>query len=425
MKILKSVLASLAACVLLTSCGSDTNILGESTDKISAFNIEKDENTILLENLNKSIDAATSTKNTLNNTNLKFLMDGKNAFPALEQLIKNAKKSFYLEVFIFHNDYTGKKIAELLSQKARQGLEVRVLYDYVGNSNVKLMSDMAKNGVIVETFNKDLFGKVGVNITHRKVFIADGEKAITGGMNIGENYEYDWHDTMVSYEGEAVKATLKEFLADWKLAGGKITPLMQAQSNAPVPIKDGLKTYPMRVTVTSPKEQGKKVGIKRMFLSAIDNAKKNIKIAMPYFSDDEFIKHIIAAKQRGVDVKALMPYKSDQKLFDVMSTLTTNQLVEAGVDVHRIGAKSQRFSHSKLMTVDDVWSTVGSCNADTRAFHDNQELNVAISDPAFTQEVNKSFFDYHIEDSVKGEFKKVPWYNRGAYSFLEELDYLI
>ncbi|MFN8576446.1 MAG: phosphatidylserine/phosphatidylglycerophosphate/cardiolipin synthase family protein [Candidatus Sericytochromatia bacterium] len=426
MKALKTFLASLTTCVLLTSCGTDTNILGESQGKISTFSTEKDENTILLENLNKSIDIATSTKNTLNNYNIKFLMDGKNAFPAIENLIKTAKKSIYIEVFLFHDDYTGKKFSELLSQKAKQGLDVRLVYDFTGNSKVKLISDMAKNGVKVQTFNKDVFGKVGVNITHRKMFIADGEKAITGGMNIGENYEYDWHDTMVYYEGEAVKDTIREFIADWKLAGGTtFSYAMEEYLYKEFPKKDGVKTYPIRVAVTSPKEQGKKVQLKRMFLSAIDNAKKNIKVAMPYFSDDEFINHLIAAKQRGVDVKALMPYKSDQKLFDAMGTITTNQLVEAGIDVYRTGFKSGKFSHSKIMTIDDAWATIGSCNADARAFHDNQEFNVAISDVAFAQEVNKTFFDYHIQDSAKGVFKKVPWYKKQTYSFLEEMDYLI
>lgn len=426
MKIFKSALTVLTASILLSSCGTESNILGSSQDKISAFSIEQDENALLLENLNKSIDAATLTKNTNNNTNIKFFMSGQQAFPEMMNLIKNAKKSIYLEVYLFHNDYTGKKFAELLSQKAKQGVEVRVLYDYVGNNNVKLMSDMAKNGVIVETFNKDFFGKVGINITHRKILIADGIKAMTGGMNIGEHYEYEWDDTMVSYEGGSVRDTLKEFMVDWKLAGGKATPLMNKYISEPVIAREGLRTVPVRVAVTSPKENSiKKTSLKKMFLSAIDNSKKNIKVAMPYFSDDEFINHLIAAKQRGVHVEAFMPYKSDQKLFDIMGTITTNQLVEAGIDVYRTGAKSGKFSHSKLMTVDNVWTTIGSCNADARAFHDNQELNIAISDPILTQEINKTFFEHHIQDSVKGAYKKVAWYKKGVYSFIEEMDDLI
>ncbi len=426
MKSFKLCVASLVSAVILSACGTESNLLSSDSGKISALSIEKDENTINLERMNKSIDLATSTKNSVNNINLKFYMNGNMAFPAMEKLIKEAKESIYLEVFIFHNDYTGKKMAELLSQKAKQGLQVRVLYDYIGNSNVKLMSDMAKNGVIVETFNKDLFRKVGVNITHRKLLIADGQRAITGGMNIGEKYEYEWNDTMAGFEGESVKYALKEFMADWQMSGGKSTTLMQKYISTPVAvIPDELRKYQVRVAVTSPREKSKKTGIKNMMLSAIDSAQKNIKVAMPYFSDDEFINHLIAARQRGVKVTALMPYTSDQKLFDVMGTVTTNQLMKADIEVFRTGWKDNSFSHSKMMTVDNIWTTIGSCNADARAFHDNQELNIAVSDPEYTQEVNKVFFDYQIQKSALGEIKKVSFLKKGFYSFIEELDYLI
>ena len=426
MKMLKLSVVSLVSCLILSACGSESSLLSNTADrKISAFNVERDENSIALENMNKSIDMATSTKNTTNNVNLKFYMNGNMAFPALEKLIKEAKESIYIEIFLFHNDYTGKKMAELLSQKAKQGVQVRFLYDYAGNKNVQLMTYMAKNGVIVEAFNKDLFKKVGINITHRKLFIADGERAITGGMNIGEHYEYVWDDTMAGFEGESVKHALKEFMADWQMAGGKTTNLMQKYLNTPFIPAPEAKTYPVRVAVTSPREKNKKNGIQKMMLSAIDSAKKNIKVAMPYFSDDDFINHLIAAQQRGVKVTALMPFKSDQKLFDIMGTVTTNQLVKAGIDVFRTGWKDNSFSHSKIMTIDDIWSTVGSCNADARAFHDNQELNIAVSDTQYTQEVNKVFFDSQIQKSAKGEFKKVSFLKEGFYSFIEELDYLI
>ncbi|RYX95696.1 phosphatidylserine/phosphatidylglycerophosphate/cardiolipin synthase family protein, partial [bacterium] len=399
---------SLVSCFILAACGTESNLLGTSPDgKISAFSLEQDENAIDLANMNKSIDLATSTKNTVNNINLKFYYGGSQGFPAIYDLIKNAKESIYIEMFIFHNDYTGKKIAELLSQKAKQGLEVRVLYDYVGNSNVSLMTSMAKSGVVVQPFNQALVSKSGVNITHRKVFVADGVRGMTGGMNIGEKYEYEWDDTMAGFEGEAVKYMLKEFMADWRLAGGKTTSLMQAHLNTPFVAPEESKKYTVRVAVTSPREQGKRTGIKNMMIAAIDSAKKNIKVAMPYFSDDDFINHLIAARQRGVKVTALMPLKSDQKLFDIMGTVSTNQLVQANVEVFRTGWKDNSFSHSKVMTIDDQWATVGSCNADARAFNDNQELNIAVSDPEYTQRINKAFFDTQIQKSAKGEFKKV------------------
>ncbi|MBC7473243.1 MAG: phosphatidylserine/phosphatidylglycerophosphate/cardiolipin synthase family protein [Candidatus Sericytochromatia bacterium] len=409
--------------MLLIGCGQQLPLTSvNSLGVITAQSVD-DASTNNLQNINNAIDFATSTKSSTNNYNVKFYMDGKNAYPAMEELIVNAKESINIELYIFKDDYTGKRFADALVQKVKEGVEVNLIYDYLGNTNVKVMNYMAKNGVRIETYNKELLTKTGVNISHRKIFIADGQRAIIGGMNIGEEYESKWHDTMVSYEGDAVKATLKEFIYDWnKASGSKLTTLMQKALENPIVAKDELKKSPLRVAVTSPKEQGKKIAIKRMFLSAIDTAKDNIKVAMPYFSDDDFINHLLNAKKRGVKVTALMPSKSDQKLFDILSTVTTNQLVQGGVEVFRTGVKDNTFSHSKVMTVDNVWTTLGSCNADYRAFNDNQELNIGISDPEFTQNINKEFFGYHIDNSEKGQFKKIPWYKKPFYSLIEGLD---
>ena len=146
---------------------------------------------------------------------------------------------------------------------------------------------------------------------------------------------------------------------------------------------------------------------------------------MPYFSDDEFIEHLIFASKRGVKVQAYMPKKNNQKLFDTVSAITSNQLVQGNVEVYRTGAKDNAFSHSKVLTVDSIWSTIGSCNADHRAFHVNQELNVGISSPNFAREVNSVFFDFHLGNSEKWEYKKVPWYKKPLYSFIEGMDDLI
>ncbi len=415
-----SFFALVISSILLAGCGNPIN----SLNNVSGVSAQSFVTPVNIDNIgiNNSIDFATGTKNTFNNINVKFFMDGKNAYPALENLIMGAKESLYIEVFQFNNDFTGRKFADALVNKHKEGVEVKVLYDFVGNTDVKLMNYMAKNGVHIETYNKQVFTSKGTNITHRKVFIADGLRAMTGGMNIGEKYAHEWHDTMMSYEGEAVKDTLKEFFADWKRAGNKLSKLMQKAMDNPIQIKTDEKKYPLRVTVTSPKEVDKKEDIKRMMVAAIDSAKDNVKIAMPYFSDDEFIEHLILAKKRGIKVTALMPKDNNQKLFDLVSTNTTNQLVVGDVEVFRTGAKDHTFSHSKVLTVDNTWTTIGSCNADRRAFHINQELNVAISDPEFAQEVNRIFFDSLIQNAEKGTYKDIPWYKKPLFSFVEGFD---
>lgn len=427
-QIKKTLLGLLLASSVLTGCATGditfSPDLSQESSMLSTFSIDT-KSQERLDEINRAIDFATETTNTLKNTNFKFMMNGSVAFPELERLILNAKESIYIELYLFHNDYTGKKFADALIRKAKEGLEVKLIYDFVGNSDIRLMNYMSKNGVHVQPYNQQAFKNSNVNITHRKIYIFDGETAVVGGMNMGEKYEHEWNDTMVSYQGEAVQDTMKEYLYDWLKTGNQATDKMLEVLAKTHTFTEDQKVSPVRIAVTSPNEVGKKDDIKKMMIAAIDNAKENIKVAMPYFSDDEFIKHLIYASKRGVKVQAFMPEKSDQKLFDVLSTVTSNQLVEGGAEVYRTGHLDKVFSHSKLMTVDNVWATVGSCNADYRAFHVNQEINSAFSDPEFTQEINRVFFDFQISNSSKWSYKKVAWYKKPVYSFVEGLDNLL
>ena len=134
------------------------------------------------------------------------------------------------------------------------------------------------------------------------------------------------------------------------------------------------------------------------------------------------IDKLIAAQNRGVKVTALIPKYNDEPIFDKLGIMTTNQLLMGNVEVYWSGFKTHRFSHSKAMSIDNVWSTLGSANADHRAFYVNQELNIAISDSEFTQELNSRFFDFHVSIAQKAEYTDLPWYKKPLYSFLEGVD---
>lgn len=418
----KKILISILAALSISACDNNLNLTSlEENNLISAQSSQID--TSNLESLDRLIDFSTGTKRTYNNYNLKFYIDGPEAFPAIKNFILNAKKSIYMETFIFKNDYTGREFADALIQKAKEGVEVKFLHDHLGNTDIKLMNYMLKNGVHVEAYNKSIITSKGANITHRKVLVIDGKVALTGGMNIGNEYSTgQWHDTHMSFEGEAVTDMLKEFIYDWKSTGAKITPKMYEALNTKF-VKTENKTYPMRVTVTSPHEKGKEEDIKRMFMAVIDGAKDNIKVSIPYFSDDEFIERLILAKKRGVNVLVLIPMKSDSKLVDQLSEISSNQLVKGGVEVYRGGVKNNTFNHSKVISADNVWTTIGSCNADRRAFHVNQELNVAVSDAEFTQEFNRRYFDYHLSNAQKWEYKNVSWSKKIVQALIEKLDF--
>jgi cardiolipin synthase len=383
----------------------------------------KNINILNLDKINQAIDAATNTSNTFNNSNVQFHFRGESAYPALEEMLLNAKESIFFEVFQFHNDKSGNRIADILSQKAKEGVEVHFLYDFLGNLtyNKDHIKRMEQSGVHVATYNHEVISSKGVNITHRKVYIVDGTKGMTGGMNIGDTYAFQWHDTLTGFEGEAVKDMLNEFMHDWKQAGKAVTPAMDKAFKAPIDIQSG-SGLPMRVAVTSPRESAKSTQLKGMMIAAIDAAVDNVKVAMPFFADDDFVDHLIAAKKRGIDVTALIPMNNKSKIVNDFNQTTVNELVKANVTVFRAGAKDHIFSHSKILTVDNIWSTVGSCNADHRAFYDNQELSVAVSDPQFTQGINNTFFTTLINGSEKASFQKMSKLKSAYLDLLEKVD---
>ncbi|MBC7474547.1 MAG: phosphatidylserine/phosphatidylglycerophosphate/cardiolipin synthase family protein [Candidatus Sericytochromatia bacterium] len=429
MKIFKSLLPVVVLSLFLNACGSASNLsLNNSSSSNTVKALDANSTDLSAEEkltrINNAIDFSTSTKTTSDNYNLNVYIDGPQAYPALEDMILNAKKNVFVEVFEYHNDATGKRITDALVKKAKEGVNVKFLYDFIGNSDVNLMNYMSKNGVHVETYGKEI--KIPkVTITHRKIYIIDGVRAMTGGMNIDANFASGglYHDILMNFEGDAAKDAMNEFFTDWIDSGGKISEDMKSAYDEPIiKTETAEQKYNMRLAVTNPVGKNKREDIYKMFLAAVDASKIEIKVAMPYFTDDVFVSHLISAKNRGVKVTALIPNKTSITPVTMVNKLTANQLIKAGIDVYRGGVKDGSFNHSKVMTIDGVWSTIGSCNADYRAFHSNQELNVAVSSQAFTENLNKIFFDRFIGEATKGTFENIPWYKKPVYSLLEDFD---
>ncbi|MFN8674559.1 MAG: phosphatidylserine/phosphatidylglycerophosphate/cardiolipin synthase family protein [Candidatus Sericytochromatia bacterium] len=416
MRLIKKIPFYALSLLILASCSNiSSNSVNLESDKIKSFSTDSASN---LDNLNNAIDFSTNTKNTFNNSKVKLFIDTE-AFKALTDMLSSAEKTIYVEIYEFANDKAGQAIAKILMDKAKQGVDVRFIYDFLTNTNVKLIQEMAKSGVKVQTYGKDVISGKG-SVTHRKLYSVDGSKAMTGGMNIVEPFMTGKnHDVLIQYEGEIALATAKEFVNDWVVSGGKIDDKMK--ENLATPIQEYAEKYPLRLAITNPLAKPKKTELYNMFLAAIDTAKDNIKMAMPYFTDDNLIEHLRNAQRRGVKVTVIIPYKSFYKAVEMVNTLSVNQLYSSGVSIFR-GGKDGTYNHSKVMTVDNVWTTIGSCNADARAFNNNQELNIAISDPAFTEEVNKRFFEKTIAESERGTYTELSLAKKAVYGLLEKLD---
>ena len=229
---------------------------------------------------------------------VQLFVDGKTAYPEMERLIQSAKHSILMETYTWHDDETGRRMADLLIASKADGVDVRVIYDSVGQNSYgpdrpkQNLALMAAAGIEVLEYNRPLLGVTGVNLTHRKLLIADGKAAITGGMNIGDNYRFTWHDSMMRLDGSVAGDLAREFACDWDRAGGKPTlPVIPSGSSQPL---SG--DADVAIVVSSPREPGREREIRKGMLAALDAAKSSIWIENPYFSDAHLVAHLQAAQ---------------------------------------------------------------------------------------------------------------------------------
>jgi len=359
---------------------------------------------------------------TRNNSPVKLYIDGIEAFPAMEKRIKSARKSLYIEIFIFHYDETGKRIAGEIIKKQEQGVDVKVIIDSVGlkfaKDDYKIVDLLKSKGVDVRVFNQEFISGTGLNITHRKIILADGERVIIGGMNFGKEYENEWHDSMAEMHGEIATEIQKEFLTEWKRVGGKIP--------AQVPVLKPGKKYgntPIQLVVTNVTPDDTNHELHYSMIGVIDRAKKTVRIQAPYFSDDEMIASIIRAGKRGVNVDIIMPQHNNHSVFKDLNLGNAKKFLEESKNINVYFYKPV-FSHLKAIIADNT-AMIGSANLDERSFTGNQELCTIIEDPALINDLNKRLFKVDIEKSEKATLAniKVSPVKNAMINTLELVDY--
>ncbi|HEY9721928.1 MAG TPA: phosphatidylserine/phosphatidylglycerophosphate/cardiolipin synthase family protein [Oscillatoriaceae cyanobacterium] len=342
-----------------------------------------------------------------------FHLSTEESHQALLQSIANAQHSFYVETFIWHNDQAGKEVADALINR-KQAVEAaggkfdaKVLVDWIGlhdagGDDQPMVDYLRKNGVDVKIFSPGYLNLDAMRvapITHRKLYIQDGSQFITGGRNIGNEYELptytvpgtnttevSWNDMLYTVKGEETGRILDRFFTDWKKAGGKVPhraawPTVEPHVGPKVAVQS---------IVTDPYSRTKEILAKHM--QAIAAAKKDIVAIYPYFSDDDLINALIAAKKANpaLRVRAVMPScaepSHDGSLYAVLNRETARRLLNGGVEVRWYaggevdGKAVNRFSHMKGMAIDGELLSIGSGNADARTYADNHELNTLIHD---------------------------------------------
>lgn len=349
-----------------------------------SLNEHRDIMTLLLNN-NKAI---LTVKN-----RIKVLNNGKQTFPAIMEALKSAKSSIHLEYYIFENDRIGKRIARILMDKARSGVEVRLIYDDVGSWGLspKFIYQMRRAGVDVRCFMPVVFPWLTSKVNyrnHRKIVVVDGLVAFTGGVNIAERYLRGtrfgpWRDTHLMIEGDAVKMLQMVFVTDWFFVSKK----QLSSDRKYFPPSSIEEETPVQIASSGPDSDW--ASIMQAFFAAITKARKYIYISSPYFLPNQAILTALkVAALSGIDVKVMIPSRSDSKIVYWATRSYIGELIEAGIKVYLF---KKGFNHSKLIMIDGVFSSVGSANMDIRSFEDNFEVSAIIYDPKITQELEQTF----------------------------------
>jgi cardiolipin synthase len=331
--------------------------------------------------------------------NAEMLVDAEASYRAMIEAAQVAKDHIHVEFFIIQNDETGRRMREVLVERAKAGVEVRVMTDGVGTSlPAGFWRELTDAGGHTAVFRRPrMFGHLYRRIrredrvdfrNHRKIVVVDGTAGFTGGINVGREYlgldpeRGYWRDTFMRIDGPAVLSLQAAFAEDWHTATGR---LLEDARYYPEPKACG--DYAIQVIDSGPDRRFSPISY--IFAQAFASARSRLWLTSPYFVPNEAIKTgLISAGLRGVDVRLLMPLKPDHKTVYYASCSYFKPLLEGGVKIYRY---TKGFVHAKTLVVDDWVGTIGSANMDMRSFHLNFELNAFVYGEKFAGELAAQF----------------------------------
>ncbi len=327
-------------------------------------------------------------------TETKTLTNGLETFEHILHELKKAKHHIHLEYYIVRDDGIGREIKTILAKKAREGVQVRFLFDDVGSWQLskKYITDLRKAGAEVVPFGpvKLPFLNNKFNFrNHRKIIVIDGTIGFVGGLNIGDEYLGRskkigfWRDTHLMLKGEAVRSLQLIFLQDWYYMTNNS---LLTEEYLPNP-QQGRNHGGVQLIAGGPDNEW--TAIKNIFFAMITSAEKSVWIASPYFIPDEDIFSAIkVAALSGIDVRLLVPNKPDKRIVFHASRSYFPDLLEAGVKIYEY---QRGFMHSKIVIVDGQLASIGTSNMDMRSFHLNFEVNAFLYRTESTRKLVKEY----------------------------------
>ncbi len=330
-------------------------------------------------------------------TAMTLLVGGDRTFDAIFEAIRQAHHHVHLEYYILEPDQIGTALARLLIQKAHEGVTVRLLLDALGSQRIsrKFIAPMVEAGVQFAWFHNIRLGRrlrpVTNYRTHRKIVVCDGRVGFTGGINFTDEEDprsrHDaYHDVHLRLEGGVVRWLQLTFLEDWTYATGEAAEGLMDTMPRMLPSL-GAGTYPVQILTSGPDSALE--SIHRMYVAAIDGALNRIWLTTPYFVPGEpALMALTSAALRGVDVRLLVPKRSDSRVVSAAARSYYDELMDAGV---RIYEYKDRMLHSKTLVVDANCAFIGTANFDNRSFRLNYEVCAVVYGPALAEQLAAQF----------------------------------
>lgn len=350
------------------------------------------------------------------------LENGDEIFPAMLEAIRSAKKSILFETYIYWSGDIGRQFADALSERARAGVEVKLLVDWVGSIKMDdaLLESMRSAGVDIQKYRPLKWYNLGRlnNRTHRKILVVDGSIGFTGGVGVADQWEGHaqdpdhWRDMHFRIDGPVVNQFVAAFNDNWIKTTGVV--LNGVEHFPAVPTAGGMDAH---MFVASP--AGGSESMHLMYLLAIAAAEHGIDLEAAYFvPDDLIVKALIAARHRGVRVRVIVPGPHiDSETVRLASKANWGDLLLAGVEIHEY---QPTMMHNKLLVVDGLMTSVGSTNFDVRSFRLNDEASLNVYDPAFAARMTE-VFEADLKPTVSYTYEtwqRRPWKEKFVEKFV-------
>lgn len=331
------------------------------------------------------------------NSESKYYSPGEKFFPAFLSELEKAKDFIFLEFFIIAQNGMWERILEILKRKANEGVEVRVMYDDMGCISLlppKYYKELESYGIKCIAFNpfRPIWSSLQNNRSHRKIAVIDGKVAVTGGINISDEYINEeerfghWKDCAAIIKGEAVRSFTVMFLHLWNATQNIEEDYSQYLVEIPQNSYSDGYILPYCDAPTDDENV-----CEHVYMQIINNARKYVYIETPYFIvDDSMLSALMLAAKSGVDIRIITPAVPDKKLVHMTTRSYYQNLVEAGVRVYEY---TPGFIHSKIVISDDDTATLGTANFDFRSLYLHFECGELIFDSSMVEDMKKDFLE--------------------------------